>query len=308
MPKIEYKSKRFTKSTLEILGSADTILDKYQEKGYDLTLRQLYYQFVARNILPNNQKSYKRLGKIISDGRLAGLINWTYVVDRTRSVRKNSHWELVKDSIASTAKSFRMDIWKEQTERVEVWIEKDALVGVIAPVCTKLDVPYFSCRGYVSQSELWKATKRFSDYWDEYGQKTIILYLGDHDPSGLNMVTDITNRLEILRKGITWFTVEVKPIALNIKQIRELKLPPNPAKTKDSRIKEYYKLFGNKCWELDALEPDYLSELVSQKIRDHVDYSCLKKAEIKQEKKRGLLNLVAKHWEAVSDFVKGLDQ
>src|SRR5512139_1588276 len=160
MPKVCYVPKSFSSNSMSIIEKANEIIAEYARLGFDLTLRQLYYQFVSRALIPNKDTEYKRLGSIINDARLAGLIDWDAITDRTRNLRSLSHWDDPGDIIYSAARSYHINRWEDQEYRVEVWIEKDALVGVIEGVCTDLDIPYFSCRGYTSQSEMWAAAQR----------------------------------------------------------------------------------------------------------------------------------------------------
>jgi hypothetical protein len=132
--KIEYIPKNFTPGSLAIIARAEAICTEYQAQGYDLTLRQLYYQFVARGYIPNKDTEYKRLGSIINDARLAGQLDWDFIVDRTRNLRTLGHWDDPSDIVDSAAESFRVDKWSTQPTRIEVWIEKDALVGVLDAV------------------------------------------------------------------------------------------------------------------------------------------------------------------------------
>lgn len=259
--KISYIEKRFSSSSTEIIDSANKIINEYADKGFDLTLRQLYYQFVARDLLPNEQKQYKRLGSIINDARLAGLVDWRAIVDRTRRVQKNSHWSDPGEIIEACAESFMIDRWKNQGYRPEVWIEKDALIGVISGVCKLFDVPYFSCRGYTSQSSMWKAGRKMlvSIRMD---QIPVILHLTDHDPSGLDMSSDIENRLTMF----TGTDFIYKRLALNMDQVEEFGPPPNPAKVTDSRYAGYVVEYGEESWELDALDPEYMEELIRENI------------------------------------------
>ena len=163
------------------------------------------------------------------DGRLAGLIDWNRIVDRTRNLEGNSHWGNPGEIMRSAAHSFRLDKWANQPYRVECWIEKDALRGVIAGVCNELDIPHFSCRGYTSISEMWVAARRLQ-HWIARGQTPVILHLGDHDPSGVDMTRDIFDRLQTFMGG-----AEVKRLALNWDQVEMYNPPPNPAKLTDSR-------------------------------------------------------------------------
>ncbi|WP_194174716.1 hypothetical protein [Eubacterium ramulus] len=161
MPKIEYKSIKFQQKSLELIRLVNQVVEEYQAQGYELTLRQAYYQLVARGYIPNNERSYKNIGNLINDGRLAGLIDWYSITDRTRNLRSNSHWDNPADVIASARYSYLLNKWDGQPNYVEVWVEKDALVDIVGQACRPLDTPYFSCRGYTSQSEMWSAAQRF---------------------------------------------------------------------------------------------------------------------------------------------------
>lgn len=257
---IQYIARRFSTSVRERIDQANAIIEEYKEQGYELTLRQLYYQFVARDLVENTQREYKNLGSIINDGRLAGLISWEAIVDRTRNLLSNSHWENPAEIIDSCVSDYRIDKWKDQAYRVEVWIEKDALIGVVERVCVELDVPYFSCRGYTSQSEMHDAALRIKQY-ERQGYTPALIHLGDHDPSGKDMSRDIQDRLTLFGSE-----VQVERIALNMDQVRKYKPPPNPAKITDSRAGKYIKEFGKSSWELDALDPKVLHKLIHDKI------------------------------------------
>lgn len=263
MPRKRYIEKNFSTESLKIIQTADQICEEYADEGFDLTLRQLYYQFVSRDLLSNSEQSYKRLGSIINDARLAGLIDWDHMVDRTRNAEINGHWDNIADVIESAMYSFQLDKWGGQELRVEVWIEKEALVGVIDQVCRNLDILFFACRGYVSQSEMWRAAQRINRYDCD---RVIILHLGDHDPSGIDMTRDITDRLSLF-----YANCDVKRIALNMNQIDFYNPPPNPAKISDSRSHEYIKKYGDKSWELDALKPETIIELIKDTVEGYRD-------------------------------------
>jgi len=288
MSKICYASKRFGSSTLALIDQACSIIDEYSAQGFDLTLRQLYYQFVSRDLLDNKQSEYKRLGSIINDARLAGLIDWDSIVDRTRQLRSLPHWENPGEVVRACAEQFRVDKWEDQEYRIEVWIEKDALVGVIEGVCRELDIPYFSCRGYTSQSEMWAAAQRLIGY-SEGGQQTLILHLGDHDPSGLDMSRDIQNRIALFMTHHDADLLDFLRIALNRDQVDTYKPPPNPAKLTDSRSDLYIASHGTYSWELDALEPSILAQLIRTEVealRD--DYLWGAKVAVELEGRRKL--------------------
>jgi hypothetical protein len=261
MPKICYRTKKFSADRLELITKANAIIEEYALQGFELTLRQLYYQFVSRDFIQNNMRAYKNLGDVINDARLAGLVDWEAIVDRTRNLQAQAHWSNPAEIVEACATQFRLDKWSTQPKRVEVWIEKDALVGVIEGVCKELDVAYFSCRGYTSQSEMWSAAMRLKKYY-RGGQPPIIFHLGDHDPSGKDMTRDITDRLQ----EFSGVPVVVERLALNMPQIEQYNPPPNPAKMTDSRAEDYVAEFGDESWELDALEPAVIATLIRDSV------------------------------------------
>uniref|UniRef100_A0A6M3Y6F7 DNA topoisomerase n=1 Tax=viral metagenome TaxID=1070528 RepID=A0A6M3Y6F7_9ZZZZ len=293
MPKIEYEAKRFRQEALSTIAQAEEIIKIYQAQGFSLTLRQLYYQFVARALIPNTEKSYTRLGNIISDARRAGLIDWDAIVDRTRYLRKLSSWDKPQSILESARDSYHRDLWANQDRRIEVWIEKDALVGVIEDICQENDVPFFSCRGYVSDSEMWAGAMRTLK-WDKKRQGLLILHLGDHDPSGIDMTRDIENRLKLFSYEET--ELEIKRIALTMEQIEELNPPPNPAKVTDSRYEGYAAEYGMESWELDALEPRYIVDLIKENILDERDEDKWQELIDEQEAERKQIATVIKKW------------
>jgi hypothetical protein len=296
MPKIEYINKKFGIDRLVLIDKINSVIEDYSAQGYSLTLRQVYYQMVARAIIPNNERSYKNLGNLISDARLAGMIDWNAIEDRTRNLKGNSHWTTPGSMIDSAAYSYHLDHWEGQDNYVEVWVEKDALVGIVGQICSNLDVNYFSCRGYVSQSEMWVAARRLKRRQDQ-GQKIVLLHLGDHDPSGKDMSRDIVDRLLTFET----YDVDFHRLALNMNQILKYSPPPNPTKLTDSRATGYIRDYGYECWELDALEPQVISNLISENVKKYRDDKVYNKI-IKQEKdEKSMLEDVANNWSSIAD-------
>lgn len=300
MPKVCYVPKNFRGSSREIIDSANEIISEYARQGYVLTLRQLYYQFVSRDLIPNNQKEYKRLGSVINDARLAGEIDWTAIEDRTREMRSSPHWGSPAEIMRAAAQSYALDKWEGQPYRVIVAFEKDALLGVFERVCNELDLPYFSCRGYVSQSEMWSMAQMLQGYIEK-GQTPVILHFGDHDPSGIDMTRDIRDRLELFMGG-----ADVDRLALTWEQIRLYNPPPNPAKTTDARYASYQAEFGDESWELDALAPDVLADLVRNEVERYLDGQAWEESLRIQETDREDLTLAAKHWPRVAGYIRNL--
>lgn len=295
----KFIDKNFQAKTLEIIEQARQITEDYKRRGFTLTLRQLFYQFVARDLLPNKQSQYKRLGGIVDEARQAGLLDWATIEDRTRNVEHPSVWTSPEAIIRAVADQYQEDPWRGQKYRPEVWIEKDALVGVVEPVCTRFKVPYFACRGYTSQSEAYAAGKRFAAYRRQ-GFIPIVLHLGDHDPSGLHMTEDNGNRLGLFARG----DVEVRRLALNMDQIEQYDPPPNPAKETDSRFESYAAEHGESSWELDALDPDVIDQLIEDALRELIDQDAWDKAEAEEERNKKGLEQASENWSGVRLYLK----
>lgn len=315
MPKIEYVPKKFVSWQEDLIDHVNNIVTTYKAQGYDLTLRQVYYQFISRDLLPerwadaatgstNNQRAYKNLGELINSGRLAGVIDWHSIEDRTRELTRNSHWDGPEDIIQAAASSFAIDKWVGQDYRVEVWVEKDALEGVIAKPCKELDISYFSCRGYTSQTSMWDAAMRMKEY-SEDGKKVLVLHLGDHDPSGKDMSRDIEDRIMLFTEHEC--DIEIRRIALNMNQIEQYSPPPNPAKITDSRAKAYIEEYGDESWELDALEPKVISQLITDHVLSVRDEDAWDEAVEEQREGRKLLDLTVDRWDDVVEFLNGLE-
>jgi hypothetical protein len=281
-----------------VVRQANEIIDEYLEGGFTLTLRQLYYQFVARDLLPENTlNQYKRLGKIIDAARKCGLIDWDAIEDRTRNLRGLNTWRNPQAIIAGAADGYRLDPWIEQKVHVEVWIEKDALIGVVEPVCNRRRVDFFACRGYTSQSEAYGAGKRLASYTDA-GYRVVVLHLGDHDPSGVNMTDDNRRRLSLFAGT----EIELRRLALNMPQIEQYDPPPNYVKEDDSRTKWYREEFGTEsCWELDALDPKVIDALIDEEIAKFVDQEKWDKVIAREEADREILTGIHTNWRRVAE-------
>ena len=290
----------FTQDSLDLIQQANTIIGEYQRQGYRLSLRQLYYQFVSRDLIANNLKSYKRLGGIISEGRLGGLIDWDAIEDRGREYQLPNHWTTPEEIVRSAAESYRIDKWEGQPWHVEVMVEKDALSGVLEPVCRDLDIGFTANRGYSSSSAMYEAGKRIEQAIDDAGKDVLILYLGDHDPSGIDMTRDVLERLELFCRT----SIEVKRLALNMDQVNQYDPPENPAKLTDSRANAYIAQFGDSSWELDALEPRVLSEIVTRAVTTVRDEGAWAEAVAQEERERAVLKAIADQYEKVKKHLK----
>lgn len=291
--------RNFNNASMATIAAANDIIDDYLRQGYTLTLRQLYYQFVARGLMENKQRNYKNLGELLSNARLAGLVDWNAMEDRTRNLSGyGSGYNNVADYISGIASGYAVDLWEGQTNYVEVWVEKEALAGVVERACAELRISHFSCRGYVSQSEQYSAGKRFARKV-RAGLTCTIFHLGDHDPSGLDMTRDNQERLRMFSR----MGVRVRRLALNMDQVEELNPPPNPAKETDSRHDEYVAEFGDSSWELDALDPDYINNLVAESVKELVDEDRMNEQRAKEAAGEQELQGVADNWDDIRDYM-----
>ena len=189
-----------------------------------------------------------------------------------------------------------LDRWKDQPNYVEVWVEKDALIGIVSQVCKSLDVPHFSCRGYTSQSEMWGAAQRFIQ--QDERESRVIIHLGDHDPSGIDMTRDIQERLEMFGAD-----VEVKRVALTMNQINTFNPPPNPTKVTDARSSGYISRFGHECWELDALEPKVITQLIQNEVTALIDYSLFNAVADRERRDKDNIQMICDRYDEVVDYL-----
>lgn len=336
---MSFKTKTFSPEAKEIVDLASEIIDDYQAQGYKLTLRQLYYQLVSRNAVPNTERSYKRVGDIIAEARMAGLFDWDMIEDRGRECVTPSHWGSPAEIVDACASQYRRDKWDTQPNYCEVMVEKQALEGILEPVCNDLDIPFTANKGYSSVSMMFEAGQklrkkflaRLSDMivadshalekpkfpakfladkrghafgqWmaengiieehlparlsqkaiDDGWPRIVIFYLGDHDPSGMDMSRDVAARLCTFSD----FTpIEVRRLALNMDQVEELNPPENPAKVTDSRASKYIARYGESSWELDAVSPEQLATIVRESVLSVRNDEIWAKAEAREKQER----------------------
>jgi hypothetical protein len=283
---------QFSPKKEEIVYMANNICREYYLQGYNLSLRQLYYQFVARQPLSfewsNSESNYKMLGNIISEARNAGCIDWEHIVDRGRETVRNSHWSSIGEILKSCADQFKIDLWENQPNYVMVMVEKQAMEGILEPICLQEDVSFTANKGYASDSLMYSIGTQLRKQCIN-GKELHVIYLGDHDPSGMDMTRDVQSRLERYSRC----DVNVHRIALNMSQVEEYSPPENPAKLTDSRATKYIEQFGYSSWELDALSPDVLASLVAKNIRRLRDDKIYQQYVCKMNKSKSMLLTLA---------------
>ncbi len=259
----------FRAASLQMIAQCNDVIARYTAMGYRLTLRQLYYQLVSANIVPNTERSYKNLGALISKARLAGLVDWAAIEDRGREPKDLPDFEDLRELIEWAVGYYRLPRWSDQPYYAELWVEKDALAGVLLPLAQANHVTLMVNRGYSSQSAMYDASKRFIDGANN-DQDCVLFYLGDQDPSGEDMVRDIAYRLDLMGSSL-----DVRKIAITPDQITTYAPPPNPAKMTDSRAAKYVEKFGYESYEVDALPPDVLQGIIQDAFDEIIDRDAM---------------------------------
>ena len=289
MKKCFWDGLHLSKQNKEKLERVGTIIEHYAAQGYKLTLRQLYYQLVSQDIIPNKVSEYAKLSKLLVNGRMAGEVDWDAIEDRLRTP-KIPYWVFgVADAISDTIKQYRLNRMEGQDNYIEVWCEKDALSNVLYRVTEKYHIRLMINRGYSSCTAMHDAYERLDRHPNTY-----ILYLGDHDPSGLDMVRDIEKRLD----DFGMENLVVRHVAITREQIAEYQPPPNPAKVTDPRANDYIALHGDSSWEVDALNPETLHELLIEQIEGLIDH----------DKYERMLEREASDKERLREFADGFEE
>ena len=290
--RVAFKDINFRAERTAMVDLCNEIIEGYLAQGLRMTLRQLYYQLVTRNAIPNQERAYKNIGKLLSDARLGGLVDWDAIEDRVRVPRLPVEFDNLRTLVDAALRAYRLPRWEGQEDYVELWVEKDAISGVLAPLAAEYHITLMVNRGYSSQSAMYEAASRFIRKVDEMGiHDASLLYLGDHDPSGEDMARDIQDRLDMFGADVC-----VEKIALTMDQVRQYNPPPNPAKHTDSRHSAYVAQYGDDSWEVDALPPDVLQSIVRSNLEGYCDWDKMATVVAKENADKNTLR----------GFVKGL--
>jgi hypothetical protein len=285
----QYRDLTFQRRSLEMIEQANTIINEYADQGFTLTLRQLFYQFVARGLIANTLQRYSSLGWTVSNGRDAGLIDWDAIEDRSREFKRPATWGHPGEILDVAASQYREDLWKNQPRHIELWVEKDAVSGVFARVCADYRLPFLAHRGNASTTITHEAGVRLAERI-ELGQEPLILHFTDHDPTGLDMRRDVEQRLERYARE----SIEVRVLGLTREQVDLYNPPANPAKITDPRYAAYVREHGTESWELDALSPEVLDQLARDAIEAELDHDTWTEALDHERRSRTKLTALVK--------------
>lgn len=226
---------------------------------HPMTVRQVFYQATVLGIVEKSEAGYARVQTDLVQLRRDAALPYGWIVDNTRWVRAPRTWASIEDALRETALLYRKALWQEAGSRVEIWLEKDALSGVLWPIIEEYDVALMVTRGYASLSFLHAAAEAINGA----GCPVWIYHLGDHDPSGVDAARKIEREL---RCGAPEAEVHFQRLAVTPEQIESWSLPTRPTKTSDSRAKG----FGAVSVELDAISPRVLRALVRHAIEQHL--------------------------------------
>ena len=243
------------------------------------TVRQVFYQATVHGVVEKSEAGYARVQRALVELRRDRVMPYGWIVDNTRMMRKPRSYNSATDALAECAKFYRRNLWRDAEAYVEIWLEKDALSGVIYPIIETYDVPLMVARGYASLSFLQSAAEAIA----AQERPSFIYHLGDHDPSGVNAGEKIEQTLRELAPSAE---IHFERLAVHPEQIAAWNLPSRPTKSSDTRAKK----FGyTQSVELDAIPPDTLRAIVQEAIERHIDAATIERLEVAEKSERDIL-------------------
>ncbi|MBU1698583.1 MAG: hypothetical protein KJ970_19355 [Candidatus Eisenbacteria bacterium] len=236
---------------------------KVLKDEHPMTVRQVFYQLVSRQVIENKKSAYNAVSKLLVEARRSGEVEWDWIVDRLRVPLCVEQWTDIPDYMESVRQAYRRHVWQDQPGYLEVWLEKDALSGIFNGVLSKYGVILNIGRGYDGWTSLRNASQRFQRV--RRNDKTI-LYFGDFDPSGEDMFYSLQKRLD-------WFGghTELIKVAITPDDIARYNIPTAKTKKSDSRQKAFVAKHGDRTAELDALPPSVLRERITTEVCKRMD-------------------------------------
>ena len=258
-------------------------------------MRSVFYQAASvHKLVAKEESGYAKICDDLAKMRRSGAMPYEWLADNTRWQRKPATFDGPEHALQTAATEYRKNLWVEADCYVEIWLEKDALSGVIMPVTSLYDVPLMVARGYASLSFLYGAAEEIK----AVGVPSYIYHLGDFDPSGVNAAQKIE---QTLREMAPDAEIHFQRLAVSEKQIDDWKLPTRPTKKKDPRAKKFGHDFSV---ELDAINPNQLRDLVKSAIEHHLPADQLKIMQEAEESERQFLTGLVGLLEQAGNFKK----
>ena len=273
-----YNTKRRRSTKAEMEARFDALYQIVAEQR-PMTVRQVFYQATVRGIIPKTENGYQRIASALGQMRRERMMPFSWLTDHTRWVRKPQTFRNVKHALSLTARFYRKALWDNSDAYVEVWLEKEALAGVVTPVTEEFDVPLMIAKGYPSLSFLHQAASEMADQ----GRPCFVYQFGDHDPSGVDAARATEEGLREFAPGAE---IHFERVAVTLAQIIDWDLPSRPTKETDTRSKNWT---GGDSVELDAIRPDDLRVLVRQVIEQHIDQRQLDVLKVAEKSERDIL-------------------
>ena len=258
--------------TIRIIEAAAAVLERH----HPMTVRQIYYQLVSGQVIENNRSQYQAVSNALVFARKQGIVPWEWIEDRLRRPRTVSMWNDLSDFARTARNAYRRDVWNSQEHYIESWLEKDALSGIFEEILDEYGVTLNVGRGYDGWDSIRNAARRFGD-----GSQVTVLYFGDFDPSGEDMVRSLKERL-----GFFHCYPEITKCSLTAKDVTVYNLPPDFTKATDTRRKAFVDKYGDVSVELDALPIDALTERLRSEIEKRIDMKVLRKVRTQESRER----------------------
>jgi hypothetical protein len=271
----QIKRRRRTGDETAVL--CDTIVAVLEEMN-PMTVRQVYYQLVARQLIPNNRSQYQATSTLLVRLRQDGTVPWEWIEDRNRRPRTVQMWDDLDDFVRTVRGAYRRDVWQDQPIYVETWLEKDALSGIFEDTLQPYGVTLNVGRGYDGWDSIHNAAERLDN-------DSVVLYFGDFDPSGEDMVRSLRERLAFFG-----CEPEIVKCALTLDDVRRYQLPPDFAKKSDTRTAAFVARWGDVSVELDALPATVLRQRLIDEVESRIDLAALESTKAAQQTERARLS------------------
>ena len=276
-------------------------------KFHPMSLRGLHYQMVSRGVYSNTPANYAKLGRAMTKARENGSIPWNWLVDNLRQTNKPSSWTGLVDFIDTVKEAYRKDFWSRMPAHIEIFVEKDAMAAALQPATREYDIALHVIRGYISTSYCWTIASQ----WKQIEKPIYCYYLGDWDPSGLDLERSLRQKLQLYSNRVAIDTdgerfddddeedslADSFPdmfglgglfcresakfhwhrLGLTRQDFNDFDLLPLRVKRKkdgsygDKRAKPFVAKYGDQCAELDAVPPDQLRSRIETVIQEHID-------------------------------------
>lgn len=286
----EYSETGLKKGRGMAAASAALIQAMYSaaDAAHPITGRGIGYKLFTAGLIPSMDRNpMQKVYRLLKEARERGMIPWEWIVDETRELERTQCWDNPEQYVRAVSRSYRRDFWNQQPDRVEVWSEKGTVRGVLAPVLDDYGVGFRVMHGFSSATTINDVAQDFD------GRQLIVLYCGDWDPSGMWMSEhDLPNRVDKYGGD----HVSVERIALTKRDVQALPSFPASDKTRDTRYKWFVQNYGNRCWELDAMDPNDLRARVEEEIKACIEPIAWERCDAVNKAEQESLRTILDQW------------